>query len=192
MYATSEDGKKIPLSFKGLEKAPIYGVFGRPIILVDSNTASAAEILAGSLQDLHRALLVGENTYGKGTMQQGMPWADGPADIATKEVTIDGKAQPEVVMLRTQTRFQFASGRSNQLAGLTPDFEVYSVPNPTDMDKYALRERDNSNVIPGHKGKFTPDKATIAKSKKCMDQRRDTFAGNDYQLWYAEVVAACQ
>jgi len=47
------------------------------ILLVDSNSASAAELLAAALKDYRRALLVGETTYGKATMQQGFTLSNG-------------------------------------------------------------------------------------------------------------------
>src|SRR5207253_10161416 len=51
-----------------------------PIVtLVDSGTASAAEIVAGALQDQHRAVLVGSPTYGKGSAQIVFPVSDGRA-----------------------------------------------------------------------------------------------------------------
>jgi len=50
-------------------------------VLVDGGTASAAEILAGSLQDLDRALVVGTNTYGKGTMQSLLPLRSGEGAV---------------------------------------------------------------------------------------------------------------
>ncbi|HAC46935.1 MAG TPA: hypothetical protein DCF65_12845, partial [Chloroflexi bacterium] len=50
------------------------------VVLVDANSASAAEIVAGSLQVHHRAKLVGTVTFGKGSVQQDFPLNDG-ADI---------------------------------------------------------------------------------------------------------------
>lgn len=58
----------------------IYKTVGRPLdtklplaILTDGNTASASEILAGSMQDLDRAVIIGERSYGKGLVQQPRP-----------------------------------------------------------------------------------------------------------------------
>jgi len=50
---------------------------GRIVFLVDGSTASAAEILAGSMQDLDRAVIVGRRTFGKGLVQQPIPLSDG-------------------------------------------------------------------------------------------------------------------
>ena len=75
-------------------------------VLVDAATASAAEILAGALQDDQRAVLIGSRTFGKGTVQQPMPLPDGSAI----ELTIANYRTP--------------SGRSIDGVGLDPDIEV--------------------------------------------------------------------
>jgi carboxyl-terminal processing protease len=75
-------------------------------VLVDGATASAAEILAGALQDNQRAVLVGSRTFGKGTVQQPMPLADGSAI----ELTI--------------ASYRLPSGRTLDGVGLAPDIEV--------------------------------------------------------------------
>ena len=75
-------------------------------VLVDGATASAAEILAGALQDDQRAVLVGSRTFGKGTVQQPMPLADGSAI----ELTI--------------ASYRLPSGRTLDGVGLAPDIEV--------------------------------------------------------------------
>ena len=76
------------------------------VVLVDANSASASEIVAGSLQVHHRAKLVGTVTYGKGSVQQDFPLNDG-ADIhltikrwyLPNGVTIDHKGlQPDVMV----------------------------------------------------------------------------------------------
>ncbi|MDX6256795.1 MAG: carboxyl-terminal processing protease [Frankiales bacterium] len=75
-------------------------------VLVDGATASAAEILAGALQDDKRAVIVGSRTFGKGTVQQPMPLPDGSAI----ELTI--------------AQYRTPSGRSLDGIGLDPDIDV--------------------------------------------------------------------
>ena len=75
-------------------------------VLVDGATASAAEILAGALQDDQRGVIVGSRTFGKGTVQQPMPLPDGSAI----ELTIANYRTPD--------------GRSLDGVGLDPDIEV--------------------------------------------------------------------
>jgi carboxyl-terminal processing protease len=62
------------------------------VVLIDDNTASAAEIVAGALQENHRAILIGEKTFGTGTVLEEFPLADGSAILlGTQEwLTPDG------------------------------------------------------------------------------------------------------
>src|SRR6266849_3167824 len=85
------------------------------VVLVDANSASAAEIVAGSLQVHHRAKLVGTVTFGKGSVQQDFPLNDG-ADIhltvkrwyLPNGVTIDHKGlTPDVTIPLASTNDQF-------------------------------------------------------------------------------------
>ncbi len=76
------------------------------VVLVDGGTASAAEVVAGALQDRGRAVLVGSRTFGKGSVQE-------PRDLP------DGSA-----LELTVARYTTPSGRSLEGVGLAPDIEV--------------------------------------------------------------------
>jgi carboxyl-terminal processing protease len=82
------------------------------VVLVDSNTASAAEIVTAALQDHHRATVVGTHTFGKGVFQQEEPLSNGGAlDITVGEYfTPDGR--------------NLGGGGVKQGAGITPEVNV--------------------------------------------------------------------
>lgn len=84
------------------------------VVLVDANTASAAEIVAGSLQVHHRAKLVGTKTYGKGSVQQDFRLKDG-SDL---HLTVE--------------RWYLPNGQTIDHKGLEPDATV-ALANPGDM-----------------------------------------------------------
>jgi carboxyl-terminal processing protease len=82
---------------------------GLPMVtLINSGTASAAEIVAGALQDRHRSAIVGVTSFGKGSVQSIIPLRDGDNDA----------------LRLTIARYFTPSGRSIQKAGIEPELEV--------------------------------------------------------------------
>jgi len=89
----------------------------RLVVLIDKGTASAAEIVAGALQDTGRAKLVGETSYGKGTIQE---WQPLPDDSGGFRLTI--------------ARWLTPNKRWIHKVGLTPDIPVAPAPTATSTD----------------------------------------------------------
>lgn len=94
------------------------------VVLVDGGSASASEIVSGALQDFKRAVIVGENTFGKGSVQIVIP-------VAKKEA-----------IKLTVARYYLPSGRTIQAKGVTPDIVVH--PGKIDYmeDPVLLKEKD--------------------------------------------------
>jgi len=94
------------------------------VILIDPGSASAAEIVAGALQDHHRALVLGERSFGKGSVQT---------------VQIMG---PKSALRLTTARYYTPSGRSVQAGGIDPDIVVPQLSDPDYKDRPRIREAD--------------------------------------------------
>ena len=106
------------------EKAPVYN--GPLAVLVNRYSASASEIFAGAIQDYHRGVIIGQNTFGKGTVQNLIPldrWSRKPVD---GQLTV------------TIGKFYRVTGQSTQHRGVVPDIELPSPVNPKVVGESAL------------------------------------------------------
>jgi carboxyl-terminal processing protease len=98
---------------------------GLPIvILIDSGSASAAEIVAGALQDQHRGIVMGERSFGKGSVQTLLQLDDTTA------------------LRLTTARYYTPSGRSVQEGGIEPDIQVPQLSDPDYKSRPRFREAD--------------------------------------------------
>ena len=103
---------------------------GKPIVvLVDEGSASAAEIVAGALQDQKRGLVLGQRTFGKGSVQTLIPLG------------------PETGLRLTTARYYTPAGKSVQEAGIDPDILVPQLSDPTRNERPRLREADLRNHL---------------------------------------------
>jgi carboxyl-terminal processing protease len=93
-------------------------------VLVNGGSASASEIVSGALQDHKRAVVIGEKTFGKGSVQIILP--------------ID---ESEALRL-TIARYYLPSGRTIQAVGVTPDIVVYPGKVPQKEDEFSIKEQE--------------------------------------------------
>ncbi len=106
---------------------PSIAYSGPMAVLVDRNSASASEIFAAAIQDYGRGVVIGETTFGKGTVQTVAPLDD------------DGKLGQLKI---TMAKFFRVSGDSNQFTGVIPDVMF-----PTALDSDAQGERGLDNAL---------------------------------------------
>jgi carboxyl-terminal processing protease len=151
------------------------------VVLINSGSASASEMVAGALQDHRRAVLVGTRTFGKGSVQDTIPTPDGGG------------------ILLTVARYFMPSGRSIQGHGITPDVLVMG--GSEDMLHFdAEHEADLDHVISNSGG--TPDsegsprsdlppiaKAIPAKPPGDFPNFDPAKPDTDFQLQQALVIA---
>jgi carboxyl-terminal processing protease len=106
---------------------------GPMVVLVDRFSASASEIFAGAIQDYGRALIVGQQTYGKGTVQNAHPL----------NYTIFGR-KPELGQLNvTIGKYYRITGESTQDRGVTPDIAL-----PSLIDANEVGESTRDRALP--------------------------------------------
>jgi len=121
----SRDGKLVTL--KDPNRGTIYD--GPMVLMVNGQSASASEMLAASLQDYNRAVIVGSTTYGKATMQQLFSMDT----ITSKEIT--GNEKGDIVKITIGKLFRL-NGKTTQLTGVIPDVII-----PDAFDGLEIGER---------------------------------------------------
>jgi len=118
------------------------------VVLVNGGSASASEIVSGALQDDKRAVLVGEKTFGKGSVQVVMP--------ITKT---------EAIKL-TIARYYLPSGRTIQAVGVTPDIQVTAGEIKTHKNEFAIKEADLKKHLEKELAKVDGKKESTKEDKK--------------------------
>src|SRR5262249_19254773 len=140
---------------------------GVPVaVLVNGNSASAAEIVAGALKDRNRALIVGTTSFGKGSVQTVIP-LDGGRNGALRLTT---------------ARYYTPSGRSIQGSGIDPDMEVAARRvDPSRLQRMGITEADLPNALNNEEG------ARRTALHVPADQPPENWAQDqDYQMKRAE------
>ncbi len=144
------------------------------IVLIDAGSASASEIVAGALQDHRRALIMGDRSFGKGSVQSLLP--------------LDRRGTAAVKL--TTARYYTPSGKSVQEGGIKPDITVPQLSDP-DLalrNKYQTRESDLRGHLVNELGledeALETDKIDDPRFKLTAEELKEQGV-EDFQLHYA-------
>lgn len=140
------------------------------IVLIDAGSASASEIVAGALQDHRRGLVMGERSFGKGSVQTLLPLSRTTA------------------LRLTTARYYTPSGRSVQEGGIRPDIRVPQLSDPDYKERPKFREADLRkhliNELAVKEDMLEEDDLDDPRFKKTAEQLKEEGI-EDFQLHYA-------
>jgi carboxyl-terminal processing protease len=125
------------------------------VVLINGGSASASEIVSGALQDYKRGILVGENTFGKGSVQVVLP--------VTEE---------EAIKL-TIARYYLPSGRTIQAVGVKPDIEVLPGEVKSSANEFSIKEADLKKHLEEELDKIDENNGTAKKDKEDKKDNKD-------------------
>ena len=127
------------------------------VVLVNGGSASASEIVSGSLQDHKRAVIVGETTFGKGSVQAILP--------------IPG--YPDEALRLTVARYYLPSGRTIQARGVTPDIIVHPAKIQIEKEGFSLKEANLKAHLRAELAKIDHKKIKKENPKKEINPSND-------------------
>jgi carboxyl-terminal processing protease len=167
-YATRAVGDPLAKLPDAIKKIPM-------VVLVNAGSASASEIVAGALQDYKRAIIMGTQTFGKGSVQ-----------------TIRQLSADTAVKLTT-ARYYTPSGRSIQARGIVPDMMVDETPEGDGLNGLRLREADLQKHLSNDKDKGAEVHVNLNEMQENeriaeMEKKRKPLefgSKDDYQLQQA-------
>ncbi len=142
------------------------------VVLIDAGSASASEIVAGALQDQHRALVMGERSFGKGSVQS--------------MIRLDKTHAVKI----TTARYYTPAGRSVQEGGIEPDIRVPQISDPDARKRAKLSYRESDlrghlvNEVDLDDKQLEIDKQDDPRFKLTAEQLKAKGI-EDFQLWYA-------
>jgi carboxyl-terminal processing protease len=147
------------------------------VVLVNANSASAAEIVAGALKDHRRAVIMGTRTFGKGSVQTVIPLAD---DVGLK---------------LTIARYYTPNGTSIQAKGIEPDVELQDIDAETfekiKAKNRSVRESDLKNHFDNEEGEVSEENEKVAENDtkkaalKALEPPKPMDPRTDYQVQQA-------
>ncbi len=151
------------------------------VVLIDADSASASELVAGALRDHKRAIIIGERSFGKGTVQSQLEY----------------RYLTKVIMWTTIARFYQPNGMSNQLLGISPHIEITNPFKPKEVvsireDDYAIFpvEADGEHITPAISLELFNCIKNSGQSEKLYGTEEFPMTG-DLQLLVAMDIAAC-